>query len=82
MTALLLLSPITPMLFMGEEWGERRPFQFFCDFQGYLADAVRKGRRREFARWSQFADPALRETIPDPNAYQTFERSMLDWGSL
>ncbi len=82
LTALLLLSPMTPLLFMGEEWGETRPFQFFCDFHGELAEAVRKGRRREFARWRQFTDPAVRETIPDPNDPATFERSKLDWAGL
>src|SRR5690606_30237765 len=57
LTALLLPSPHTPLLFMGEEWGETRPFQFFTDFHGDLAVAVREGRRREFARWRHFADP-------------------------
>jgi malto-oligosyltrehalose trehalohydrolase len=79
LTALLILSPQIPLLFMGEEWGEARPFQFFTDFHGELADAVREGRRREFARWPQFADPALREKIPDPNDPATFERSRLEW---
>ncbi|HET7408997.1 MAG TPA: malto-oligosyltrehalose trehalohydrolase [Paracoccaceae bacterium] len=82
LTALLLLSPHTPLLFMGEEWGETRPFQYFTDFHGDLADAVREGRRREFARWAQFADPGLREKIPDPNDRATFERSRLDWNAL
>jgi malto-oligosyltrehalose trehalohydrolase len=81
LAALLLLSPNIPLLFMGEEWGETRPFQFFCDFRGELADAVREGRRREFARWPQFADPELREKIPDPNDPATFERSKLDWSA-
>ena len=46
---ILLLSPSPPLLFMGEEWGSRQPFPFFCDFKGELADAVRNGRKREFA---------------------------------
>jgi maltooligosyltrehalose trehalohydrolase len=82
LTALLLLSPMIPLFFMGEEWGETRPFQFFCDFRGDLGDAVREGRRHEFARWPQFADPALRDTIPDPNDPATFAASMLDWSGL
>ncbi len=82
LTAVLLLSPMVPLLFMGEEWGETRPFQFFCDFHGELAEAVRNGRRREFARWRQFADEAVREKIPDPNSPTTFERSRLDWSGL
>ncbi|HYH17392.1 MAG TPA: malto-oligosyltrehalose trehalohydrolase [Azospirillum sp.] len=76
-----LLAPAVPMLFQGEEWGERRPFNFFCDFHGDLADAVREGRRREFAKFPEFADPRARERIPDPNARATFERSKLDWGA-
>ena len=78
-TALLLLSPHTPMLFQGEEWGATTPFLFFTDYKGDLADAVREGRRREMARFPAFADPANRERIPDPNARQTFDASTLDW---
>ena len=62
------LSRRSRMLFMGEEWGAETPFLFFCDFEGPLADAVREGRRREFARFPAFADPAARERIPDPAA--------------
>jgi maltooligosyltrehalose trehalohydrolase len=78
-TALLLLSPHIPMLFMGEEWGARTPFQFFCDFDGDLAAAVRDGRRREFARFPEFRDASTRDRIPDPNSPATFETSRLDW---
>ncbi len=81
LTAMLLLAPGVPLLFMGEEWGETRPFLFFCDFDGELARAVREGRRREFGRWAQFADPAVRETIPDPNDPETFRCSKLDWSA-
>ncbi|MEH6663228.1 MAG: malto-oligosyltrehalose trehalohydrolase [Brevundimonas sp.] len=73
--ALMLLSPQIPMLFMGEEVGAREPFLFFTDFHDALADAVREGRRREFARAPEFADPERRKTIPDPNALATFEAS-------
>ena len=81
-TALYLLLPQIPMLFMGEEWHSRRPFQFFCDFSGELGDAVRNGRRQEFARFEAFRDPVRRELIPDPLAEQTFEDSKLDWERL
>lgn len=74
-TALLLLCPQIPLLFMGEEVGSRSPFLFFTDFDDGLADAVREGRRKEFAKFEAFADPAARETIPDPNSPETFERS-------
>ncbi len=74
-----LLGPAVPMLFMGEEWGETRPFMFFCDFGGDLAQAVRDGRRREFAKFPEFADERVRARIPDPTAPSTFEGSRLDW---
>jgi maltooligosyltrehalose trehalohydrolase len=74
-TALLLLCPQIPMLFMGEETGSRSPFLFFTDFHDELAVAVREGRRKEFAKFPAFADPEQRETIPDPNAVATFEAS-------
>ena len=82
LTAVLLLGPHIPMLFMGEEWGEVRPFGFFTDFHGRLADAVREGRRREFRRFTQFANEANRAKIPDPNALSTYESSRLDWSRL
>jgi maltooligosyltrehalose trehalohydrolase len=80
--AIVLLAPSPPMLFMGEEFGAATPFLYFCDFHGELADAVREGRRREFARFRQFADPAARERIPDPNDRATFAASRLDWDCL
>ncbi|WP_226573062.1 malto-oligosyltrehalose trehalohydrolase [Acuticoccus sediminis] len=78
-TAVLLLSPQIPLLWMGEEWGETNPFCFFCDFDGELAAAVRKGRRNEFSKFDAFIDPDSREDIPDPNALSTFEASRVDW---
>ncbi|MDB5683334.1 MAG: treZ [Sphingomonas bacterium] len=74
-TALMLLCPQIPMIFMGEEVGSETPFLFFTDFHHELADAVREGRRREFAKFPAFADPAQREKIPDPNAVETFATS-------
>ena len=82
LTAILLLGPHIPLMFMGEEWGENRPFSFFTDFDGELADAVRQGRRAEFRRFAVFSDPAQRERIPDPNALATFTASRLDWRVL
>ena len=78
-TAILLLAPSPPLLFMGEEWGSRQPFPFFCDFHDELADKVREGRRREFAHFPEFRDPAARARIPDPNAQATFDSAVLDW---
>ena len=69
LTAVLLLSPHIPLIYMGEEWGETQPFFFFTDFHGDLGDAVREGRRNEFSKWQSFRDAANREKIPDPNAF-------------
>jgi maltooligosyltrehalose trehalohydrolase len=74
--ALLLLSPQIPLLFMGEEHGAVDPFLFFTDFHGDLADAVRDGRRREFAHSPGFDDASARESIPDPNDPASFSVSV------
>ncbi|HLJ71296.1 MAG TPA: malto-oligosyltrehalose trehalohydrolase [Roseiarcus sp.] len=79
LAAVYLLLPQAPMIFMGEEWGAEQPFLFFCDFSGDLAEAVREGRRAEFARFPEFADPAARDKIPDPVAESAFLASKLDW---
>src|SRR5262249_27252814 len=70
LTAILLLAPSIPLLFMGEEWGCRQPFQFFCDFPGGLGEAVRQGRRHEV--------PHIKD-MPDPTAEETFRRCVLRW---
>jgi maltooligosyltrehalose trehalohydrolase len=68
-----LLSPFVPMLFMGEEYGERAPFQFFSDhIDEEIAVATREGRRNEFAAFASF-----KEEIPDPQSEQTFLDSKL-----
>ncbi|HEU4975506.1 MAG TPA: malto-oligosyltrehalose trehalohydrolase [Baekduia sp.] len=69
-----LLSPYTPMLWMGEEYGEEAPFQFFTDhIDQEIATATREGRRREFASFATFSG----EAVPDPQDPATFERSKL-----
>ena len=73
--ALLLLCPQIPLLFMGEEGASTTPFLYFTEHTAELAQAVRAGRRREFAKFSQFSDPKYLDKIPDPNAAETFERS-------
>ena len=80
--ATYLLLPQIPMLFMGEEWAARQPFPFFAHFGPELADAVRNGRRQEFARFPEFQDPAARERIPDPIAPETFLSAKLGWDDL
>lgn len=74
-TALLLLTPHIPLIFMGEETGSREPFLFFTDHHDGLAQLVRDGRRAEFAAFPEFVDEEKRELIPDPNSIETFERS-------
>ena len=76
--ALVLTAPFTPMLFMGEEWAAGTPWQFFTDHTDpELAEAVRRGRRREFAEhgWAE-------EDVPDPQDPATRDRSCLDWSEL
>ncbi len=73
--AIVLCSPYTPMIFMGEEWAASTPWQFFASFPDpQLAEAVRTGRRREFARhgWGE-------SDVPDPMSPQTVENSRLRW---
>jgi maltooligosyltrehalose trehalohydrolase len=81
-SALLCLVPQTPMLFMGQEWGTSAPFQFFTDHNTELGNAITEGRRREFRSFSAFRDPKLLETIPDPQAPQTFLNSKLRWEEM
>jgi maltooligosyltrehalose trehalohydrolase len=72
--SLLLLSPHLPLIFMGEEYGEERPFLFFCSFEDpQLARNVREGRRREFAAF------AWQGEVPDPQSEETFAASRLSW---
>ncbi|WP_395014699.1 malto-oligosyltrehalose trehalohydrolase [Dongia sp.] len=73
--ALLLLSPQIPLLFMGEELGAREPFLFFTDYAGELAEAVKRGRRKEFGKFPEFATEEAQRRIPDPNRPETFRQS-------
>jgi maltooligosyltrehalose trehalohydrolase len=79
-STLLLFLPMTPLLFMGQEWAASSPFQFFTDHDPALGKLIVEGRRREFARFRAFADPAARARIPDPQAADTFHHSRLRWG--
>jgi maltooligosyltrehalose trehalohydrolase len=81
-SALVLTVPQTPLLFQGQEWSTRAPFLFFTDHGAELGRQITAGRRAEFASFAAFADPALRERIPDPQALDTFERSRLPWSEL
>jgi maltooligosyltrehalose trehalohydrolase len=79
--ALFLLSPQIPLLFMGEDWGSKTPFQFFVDFSHdpSLSQAVREGRKKEFSSFKSFLDQTNPNEIPDPTALSTFTNSTLDW---
>lgn len=79
MTAVLLLAPQPPLLFMGQEWGSRQPFLYFCDFGEDLASQVREGRKREFGGFAAFKKEEKLQNIPDPCAPETFEKCVLDW---
>jgi maltooligosyltrehalose trehalohydrolase len=81
-SALLLLSPEVPLLFMGQEWAASEPFLYFTDHNEDLGRLVTEGRRKEFSGFSAFADSANHATIPDPQKAETFLRSKLDWAVL
>jgi maltooligosyltrehalose trehalohydrolase len=72
-SVLVACAPYLPLLFQGQEWGETSPFLYFTDHGPALAEAVRRGRRAEFAEWDWAPQ------VPDPNDPTTFERSKLDW---
>jgi len=79
LTAFLLLMPQTPMLFMGEEYGETNPFCFFADYTGELAEGMRKGRVAEANNFGSIPADKTLDDLPDPNAPSTFTDSKLDW---
>jgi len=78
-SVLLLTLPETPLLFMGQEWAASSPFLYFTDHHAELGALVTEGRRKEFSRFAAFADPAARQSIPDPQSAATFEASRLRW---
>jgi len=80
--ALLLLSPYTPQIFMGQEWGASTPFLYFTDHNKDLGRRVSEGRRKEFARMPEFNDPEKAKKISDPQAGDTFEKSKLNWAEI
>lgn len=80
--ALLMFSPGTPLLFMGQEWAAGTPFQYFTDHHAKLGQAVREGRKREFEHLRKAEGRKGEAPIPDPQDPGTFERSKLDWREL
>ena len=81
-SALLLLSPEVPLLFMGQEWAAPEPFLYFTDHNEELGRLVTEGRRKEFSHFSAFAETANHASIPDPQKPETFRQSKLDWAVL
>jgi maltooligosyltrehalose trehalohydrolase len=79
-SAVLLLAPEAPLLFMGQEWAASTPFRYFTDHHAELGRNIAEGRRNEFRHFKAFVEPAMRERIPDPQADETFRSSRLDWG--
>ena len=78
LTALTLLGPQTPMLFMGQEVGSTRPFTFFADHDGELASQVHEGRRGFLKQFASFAGAAAQAAVPDPSDARGFEAAKLD----
>jgi maltooligosyltrehalose trehalohydrolase len=79
MTALMLLLPGTPMLFMGQEFASSAPFHYFADHEPGLAEKVRRGRAEFLAQFRSIATRETRTRLPDPGAPETFERCKLDF---
>lgn len=78
-STLLLTAPMTPLIFMGQEWSASTPFRYFTDLEADLGREVTAGRRREFAEFPGFSDEQARHAIPDPQTVETFEASRLKW---
>lgn len=83
MAGAVMSSPYLPMLFMGEEWGEPNPFLYFVSHSDpALIDAVRQGRKREFAAFQETNAETVHVDAPDAQDERTFERSKLQWSRL
>jgi len=80
LTAIFLLCPQIPLLFMGEEWGASTPFHYFCDLDPQFGKLVAEGRRNDFQAFAAFKDPRKKDKIPDPCSERTFLDSVLNWG--
>ncbi|HEX8148544.1 MAG TPA: malto-oligosyltrehalose trehalohydrolase, partial [Pyrinomonadaceae bacterium] len=78
MTALMLLLPSTPMLFMGQEFAASAPFHYFADHEPELAEKIRRGRVEFLAQFRSIATRETRTRLPDPGDPATFERCKLD----
>jgi maltooligosyltrehalose trehalohydrolase len=81
-TAIVLLAPSAPLLFMGEEWACTRPFPYFVDFPEELGRQVEEGRRQEFADFPEFGGETASAALPPPNALQTYRSAILRWEEI
>ncbi len=81
-TAILLLAPTPPLLFMGQEWACSSPFTYFVDFPEPLAEQVTQGRLTEFAKFPEYRDAGLRSSMLLPNATDSFESAKLHWDEI
>jgi maltooligosyltrehalose trehalohydrolase len=79
MTALMLLTPQTPMFFQGQEFGSTSPFYYFADHHEDLAKLVRKGRGEAMCQFPTAARPEMAGCHADPGAMETFKQCVLDW---
>ena len=79
LSALLCLSPYTPLIFMGQEWAASTPFLFFTDHSGELGEKITAGRKKEFASFEEFNQESEQDSIPDPQEVRTFLKSKLQW---
>jgi maltooligosyltrehalose trehalohydrolase len=79
LTAVLLLVPETPMLFMGQEFASSAPFLFFTDHTAELGKLVHEGRKKFLSEFPSYGSAGAQDQIPDPNDPATFERSKLDF---
>lgn len=82
LSALLCLSPYTPLIFMGQEWGASTPFLYFTDHSGDLGRKITEGRRKEFASFEEFDEKSEQDRIPDPQEPGTFLASKLKWEEI
>jgi maltooligosyltrehalose trehalohydrolase len=82
-TALMLLSPQTPMLFQGQEWAASAPFNFFADHDSKLGELICNGRRKEISQFPSAKDPELLDRMPAPCGDRaTFENCKLNWSEI
>lgn len=81
-TAIVLLTPPPPLLFMGQEWACSRPFNFFVDFPEPLGEQVAEGRLQTFSKFTVFTDSEIQQKIPRPNRLETYQAAKLPWQEI